>query len=101
MIPEGIQYANISDIVSKIKSLNMNVIRLTFAIEMVDDVFENGGVDVKVEDALIKALGSTNGAAVFEEIMNVNPGLGRDVTRLEVSYFSIHFGERPSQFLWV
>jgi len=87
MIPEGLQYSSIADIVSKIKSLNMNVIRLTYAIEMVDDVFENGGVDVRVEDALITALGEENGTVVFGEIMEKNPDLGADVTRLEVSCF--------------
>lgn len=87
MIPEGLQYSSIADIVSKIKSLNMNVIRLTYAIEMIDDVFENDGVDVSVENALIKALGSENGSLVFGEIMEKNPQLGTDVTRLEVSLY--------------
>jgi hypothetical protein len=43
MIPEGLQYQSIESIVSKIKSLGMNVIRLTYAIEMIDDILDNGG----------------------------------------------------------
>src|SRR5690242_1307128 len=50
MIPEGLQYSSIESIVSKIKSLKMNVVRLTFAIEMIDDIKDNGG-DVRVETA--------------------------------------------------
>jgi len=84
MIPEGLQYSSIADIVSKIKSLDMNVIRLTYAIEMIDNIFENDGVDVKVSDALNTALGSVNGSLVFAQIMENNPSLGSDVTRLQV-----------------
>jgi len=85
MIPEGLQYSSIADIVSKIKSLDMNVIRLTYAIEMIDNIFENDGVDVKVSDALNTALGSVNGSLVFAQIMENNPSLGSDVTRLQAS----------------
>lgn len=34
-LPEGLQYQSINTIVSKIKSLGMNVVRLTFATEMI------------------------------------------------------------------
>lgn len=34
MIPEGLQYQSIETIVSRVKSLGMNVIRLTYAIEV-------------------------------------------------------------------
>lgn len=85
MIPEGLQYSSIADIVSKIKSLDMNVIRLTYAIEMIDDIIEGGGVDVTVQEALTRALGSVNGSLIFDEIMKANPSLGKDVTRLQVS----------------
>ncbi|KAF2704288.1 glycoside hydrolase family 5 protein [Pleomassaria siparia CBS 279.74] len=57
MIPEGLQYASIASIVSKIKSLKMNSVRLTFAIEMIDDIKDNGG-DVTIQKAFTKALGS-------------------------------------------
>jgi len=91
MIPEGLQYASIATIVTKIKSLGMNVIRLTYAIEMVDDIFAGNGKDVTVQAALVKALGSVNGSLVFAEIMKFNPGLGTAVTRLQVSPFRCIF----------
>lgn len=34
MVPEGLQYQSIETIVSRVKSLGMNVIRLTYAIEV-------------------------------------------------------------------
>src|SRR4051812_4321845 len=58
MIPEGLQYSSIKDIVSKIRGFNLNVVRLTFAIEMVDDILDNGG-DLTLEKTLTKALGAT------------------------------------------
>ncbi|PVH92854.1 glycoside hydrolase family 5 protein [Periconia macrospinosa] len=83
MIPEGLQYQSIANIVSKIKSLGMNVVRLTFAIEMIDDVLDHGG-DVKVTDALNKALGTTNGTKVWGQIVKNNPSFGAGTTRLQV-----------------
>jgi hypothetical protein len=34
MIPEGLQYQSIKNIVKRVKDLDMNVIRLTYAIEV-------------------------------------------------------------------
>jgi hypothetical protein len=82
MIPEGLQYASISSIVSKIKSLNMNVVRLTFAIEMTDDINDRGG-DVTIEKAFQKALGS-KGDAVFASVVKNNPQFNASTTRLQV-----------------
>lgn len=82
MIPEGLQYQSIASIVAKIKELDMNVIRLTYAIEMVDDIYDGG--DVSLEDALIIALGQTNGTAVLAEILGKNPSFSANTTRLEV-----------------
>lgn len=80
MIPEGLQYLPISSIVSKIRSLGLTSIRLTFAIEMIDDI-SNGG-DISIEESFRRALGN-NGAAVVQKIYNQNPGL-RGKTRLQV-----------------
>ncbi|KAH4264542.1 hypothetical protein HBH92_148860 [Parastagonospora nodorum] len=82
MIPEGLQYQSISSIVSKIKSLNMNHVRLTFAIEMIDDIKDNGG-DVTIQKAFQKALGS-NGDAVYQKVIKNNPQFGASTTRLQV-----------------
>ncbi|KAF9894142.1 hypothetical protein FE257_009115 [Aspergillus nanangensis] len=83
MIPEGMQYASIASTVSKLKDLGMNVIRLTFPIELVDDILDNGG-DVTVQDSLINALGTSNGTSVFNQIQTVNPQITADTTRLQV-----------------
>ncbi|ORY10338.1 glycosyl hydrolase family 5 protein-like protein/cellulase [Clohesyomyces aquaticus] len=82
MIPEGLQYASIESIVSKIKSLKMNVVRLTFAIEMIDDIKDNGG-DVTIQKAFTKALGN-NGATVYQQVIKNNPQFNASTTRLQV-----------------
>jgi hypothetical protein len=43
MVPEGLQYQSIVSIVGKIAETGFNAVRLTFAIEMVDDILDNGG----------------------------------------------------------
>lgn len=83
MIPEGLQYQSIASIVSKIKSLKMNVVRLTFAVEMIDDIKDNGG-DVTIQNAFSKALGATNGATVYQQVIKNNPSFGPSTTRLQV-----------------
>jgi hypothetical protein len=83
MIPEGLQYQSIASIVSKIKSLKMNHVRLTFAIEMIDDI-KNGG-DVTVQKSFQKALGS-NGDAVYAKFIKSNPQFGASTTRLQVCW---------------
>lgn len=83
MIPEGLQYQSIESIVSKIKSLGMNVIRLTYAIEMIDDILDNGG-DISIQTSFQKALGTTNGTKVFSEVLKNNPSFSSTTTRLQV-----------------
>ncbi|KAJ5577557.1 uncharacterized protein N7459_006521 [Penicillium hispanicum] len=83
MLPEGLQYQSISTIVGKIKSLGMNVIRLTFAIEMIDDIYETGA-DVPISTSLTNALGQENGTVVFRQIIKNNPQFGTNTTRLQV-----------------
>lgn len=83
MLPEGLQYTSIEDIVSKIKDLEMNSICLTFAMEMVGDIFENGA-DVLIKSSLINALGEKNGSPVFQQIIHHNPQFGINTTRLQV-----------------
>jgi hypothetical protein len=71
MISEGLQYQSIATIVSQIKSLGMNVIRLTYAIEMIDGIYAGG--DNTMKSSLIKALGSTNGNAIFNRVISHDP----------------------------
>ena len=85
MIPEGLQYQSIATIVSHIKSLGMNVIRLTYATEMIDQIDENGGNDIPIQTAFVKALGHDNGTAVYKKVIANNPSFGSAITRLQVS----------------
>lgn len=85
MIPEGLQYRSISDIISMAKSVGINSIRLTYATEMIDQIESNGGVDVTVQAALVAALGQDNGTAIFEKVLSHNPSFSSNTTRLEVS----------------
>lgn len=85
MIPEGLQYQSIETIVSKIKGIGINSIRMTYATEMVDEIEQNGGSDVPVRAALIDVLGQDNGTAVFQKILSNNPSFDTNTTRLQVS----------------
>jgi hypothetical protein len=88
MIPEGLQYQSIENIVTKIKSVGMNSIRLTYAIEMIDQIYTNGGKDIPIQTALNNALGATNGAKILSQILAKNPQFTASTTRLQVSYAS-------------
>ncbi|KAK3386659.1 glycoside hydrolase superfamily [Podospora didyma] len=85
MVPEGLQYQSIATIVGKVKSLGMNAIRLTYATEMIDQIFENGGEgkDVSIEAAFVAALGKENGTAVLEKVIKNNPSFSKATTRLQ------------------
>lgn len=85
MIPEGLQYQSVATIVAKLAEAGMNAIRLTYAIELIDQIYENGGVDVPVLTAFVEALGEENGTAVFQQVLAANPAFSEDITRLEVS----------------
>jgi len=61
MVPEGLEWASIEDILSQVQSVGFNFIRLTYAIEMVDQIYERNGEDVGLEISMINALGYENG----------------------------------------
>lgn len=84
MIPDGLAYQSIETVVSKIKSIGINAIRLTYAIQMVDEIYANGGEDITVQAAFTQALGATNGPARFAEFLARNPGFDEATTRLQV-----------------
>ncbi|KAL4936952.1 hypothetical protein BDV06DRAFT_232903 [Aspergillus oleicola] len=98
MIPEGLQYASIESTVSKIKSLGMNVIRLTFSIELVDDIYDDGS-DTTVLDSLINALGAQNGTNVFNQIRTHNPEISNTTTRLKT--YDMVASEAASQEIYI
>jgi hypothetical protein len=84
MIPEGLQYQSIDSIVSQIKSLGMNAVRLTWAVQMVDEIFENGGQDIDIKTSLTTALGNDNGTDVYNMVVDNNPSFGQGTKRLQV-----------------
>ena len=83
MLPEGLQYQSIANIVQKISQTGFNAVRLTFAIEMVDDILDNGG-DVSLSGTLTTALGQENGTAILGKILRNNPQFTAQTTRLQV-----------------
>ncbi|KAI1324250.1 glycoside hydrolase superfamily [Xylariaceae sp. FL0255] len=84
MIPEGLQYQSIADIVSQMKSIGINAIRLTYAIEMIDQYYANGEVDIPIQTAFTDALGQENGTAIYNKVVANNPSFRSNTTRLEV-----------------
>ncbi|KAK5630330.1 hypothetical protein RRF57_006045 [Xylaria bambusicola] len=84
MIPEGLQYQSIEALVSKIKSLGMNVIRLTYATEMIDQYYDNDEKDITIQQAFVDALGQQDGMAIYEKVVSNNPSFGAETTRLQV-----------------
>lgn len=84
MVPEGLQYQSIETIVSKIKSLGMNSIRLTYATELIDQIYDNNMTDVPIRTSFTNALGVENGTRVFESVVANNPSFGNSTTRLQV-----------------
>lgn len=83
MVPEGLQYSSVKAIVNKIKGFGLNSVRLTFAIELVDQIYEKGH-DISIEDSFKTALGDVDGTKVLNEILAKNPQFSKDTTRLEV-----------------
>lgn len=84
MIPEGLQYQSVETIVTKMKSVGINSIRLTYAIEMVDQIYGNDGVDIPLSTAFVEGLGSENGTKVLGQVLANNPSFTESTTRLEV-----------------
>lgn len=85
MVPEGLQYQSIKDVLSDIKSIGMNAIRLTFATELVDQIYANNGKDVDLKTAFEEGLGKENGTIILQKVLKNNPSFTAQTTRLEVS----------------
>jgi endoglucanase len=84
MIPEGLEWASAEDILDDIASVGFNYIRMGYAIEMIDQVYDRNGEDVPLEVAMIHALGYVNGTKVTNEIIAKNPGWTTQTTRFEI-----------------
>lgn len=83
MVPEGLQYASVDSIAEQIASLGMNVVRLAYATEMIDDIYANGH-DTDLKTTFVKSLGEENGTLVYENVLKHNPQFHARTTRLEV-----------------
>lgn len=83
MIPEGLQHSSIEDIVAWFSKFGLNSVRLTFAIEMVDDYLANSP-NQTLEKSVINALGKSNGTKVLDQILSKNPQFSKNTTRLQV-----------------
>lgn len=84
MVPEGLQYQSIETIVSRIQSLGMNSIRLTYATELIDQIYENNMTDIPIMTAFTDALGTDNGTSIFNKVLANNPAFNSNTTRLQV-----------------
>ncbi|KAH7396419.1 glycoside hydrolase superfamily [Pyrenochaeta sp. MPI-SDFR-AT-0127] len=84
MIPEGLEWASAEEILDDIAGVGFNYIRMGYAIEMIDQVYDRNGSDVPLEVALINALGYVNGTKVTNEIIARNPGWTTQTTRFEI-----------------
>ncbi|KAL8879083.1 MAG: hypothetical protein Q9198_003237 [Flavoplaca austrocitrina] len=83
MVPEGLQNASVAEMVHKVKSLGMNAIRLTFAVQMVDDILDKKS-NGQLNTSFISALGKKNGTKVLNDVLVANPSFKSETTRLEV-----------------
>ncbi|KAJ1325822.1 cellulase family glycosylhydrolase [Microdochium nivale] len=90
MIPEGLQYQSVAAIVARIKHAGFNVVRLTYATEMIDHIYATGrsGPDATLGSALDAVFGSsgTSGGgtatALLDQIRANNPTLNAGTSRL-------------------
>lgn len=98
MLPEGLQYNSIANIVGFVKSLGMNVVRLTYAIEMIDDYYADAP-NQSLQNTLTHALGPSNGRKVLQRILKNNPQFSASTTRLQV--FDAVAAELAKQQIWV
>ncbi|KAF2164293.1 glycoside hydrolase family 5 protein [Zasmidium cellare ATCC 36951] len=83
-LPEGLQYSSVQEIVSKVKDAGFNIIRLTFAVQVIDEIYERHGEDVPISTAFSQALGAENGSAILNKVLSNNPAMSESTTRLEV-----------------
>ncbi|ORY64183.1 glycoside hydrolase superfamily [Pseudomassariella vexata] len=84
MIPEGLEWASVDDILDMIQSVGFNFIRMGYAIQMVDEIYDRNGEDVPLDVAMIMAVGYENGTKITNEIISKNPGWTAQTTRFEI-----------------
>jgi hypothetical protein len=79
------QYVGATTTVKRLADLGFNFARHTYAIQMIDEIYENNGTDITLERAFLNGLGS-NGTRVLQEILDKNADMGwtKETTRLQV-----------------
>ncbi|KAK8087086.1 Beta-1-6-galactanase [Apiospora phragmitis] len=84
MIPEGLEWKSVDEILDDVQSVGWNVLRMGYAIQMIDEIYERDGNDVSLEVAMIMGLGYENGTKVTNEIVRKNPSWTVQTTRFEI-----------------
>ncbi|KAI8956931.1 glycoside hydrolase family 5 protein [Daldinia sp. FL1419] len=84
MIPEGLEWKSAEEILDDVVSVGFNFLRMGYAIQMVDEIYDRGGEDVPLEIAMVMALGYENGTKVTNDIISKNPSWTRETTRFEI-----------------
>ncbi|KAJ2976485.1 hypothetical protein NUW58_g8075 [Xylaria curta] len=84
MIPEGLEWKSAADILDDVAGVGFNYIRMGYAIQMIDEIYDRKGRDVPMIDALTAALGRTNGTRVAKAIVSKNPNWTTRTTRFEI-----------------
>ncbi len=75
MVFEGLEHAPAEKILDMLVDVGFNQIRAGYAIEQINQVYDNGGKDVALQDAMVRALGKENGTRVANGIVKNNPSL--------------------------
>lgn len=84
MIPEGLEWSSVDEILDSIQEVGFNFVRMGYAVEMVDQIYLRNGSDVPMNVALIEALGIINGTRVTREMVAKNPGWTESTTRFQI-----------------
>jgi hypothetical protein len=84
MVPEGLEWKSVDEILDQVQSVGFNFIRLTYAIEAIDQVYARNMSDVPLEVAMINALGYENGTRVTRQIVEKNPSWSKDTGRFQI-----------------
>lgn len=84
MLPEGIEWRSVDGILDFMSDAGFNFIRMGYASQMVDDLYETNGADVTIYDSLSRVLGSENGRRVCNNIIKQNSQWNSRTTRFQV-----------------
>lgn len=84
MLPEGIEWRSVDDILDFVTQVGFNFIRMGYATEMVNDVYERNGSDVSLHESLVDALGEENGTSICRRISEKNSLWNENTTRFQV-----------------